>query len=69
MQEANYKKLAEKLDMFVTGAPKKGNDFSPAFLKYLGMLFTPEEAELAAFLSVAPQQPPPSAYLKLIEQR
>jgi len=54
MQETIYKKLAEKFDMFVTGAPKKGGDFSPAFLKYLGMLFTPEEAQLAAFLSVAP---------------
>ncbi|MGW8320683.1 MAG: 4Fe-4S dicluster domain-containing protein [Thermodesulfobacteriota bacterium] len=56
MQEAIYRKLAEKLDMFVTGAPKKGKDFSPAFLQYLEILFTPEEAELAAFLSVAPQQ-------------
>ena len=54
MHEAVYKKLAEKFDMFVTGAPKKGSDFSPAFLTYLGMLFTPEEAELASFLSVAP---------------
>ena len=56
MEEAIYKRLAEKFDMFVTGAPKKGDDFSPAFLKYLELLFTPEEAELAAFLSVAPQQ-------------
>jgi electron transport complex protein RnfB len=55
MQETIYKKLAEKFDMFATGAPKKGNDFSPAFVKYLEILFTPEEAELAAFLSVAPQ--------------
>ncbi|MEW5980172.1 MAG: 4Fe-4S dicluster domain-containing protein [Acidobacteriota bacterium] len=56
MHEKIYRRLAEKFDMFVTGAPKRGGDFSPAFLNYLGILFTPDEAELAAFLSVAPQQ-------------
>jgi hypothetical protein len=56
MQETVYKRLAEKFDMFVTGAPKKGKDFSPAFLTYLGVLFTPEEAELASLLSVVPHQ-------------
>ncbi len=55
MQESTYRKLAERFDMFVTGAPKKGKDFSPAFLKYLELLYTPEEAEVASFLSVGPQ--------------
>lgn len=54
MPENMYTKLAERLDMNVTGAPKKGDDFSPTFLEYLGLLYTPEEAEVAALLSVAP---------------
>ncbi len=54
MQDSVYTKLAERLDMNITGAPKKGADFSPTFLEYLELLFTPEEAEVAALLSVAP---------------
>ncbi len=54
MSDSVYRKLAERIDMNVMGAPKKGDDFSPAFLKYLEMQFSPEEAELAAFLSVHP---------------
>ena len=54
MSESVYRKLAERIDMNVTGAPKKGDDYSPAFLKYLEMQFTPEEAEIASFLSVNP---------------
>lgn len=42
--------------MNITGAPKKGGDFSPAFLKYLEILFTPAEAEAASFLSVEPNR-------------
>lgn len=56
MQESVYRKLAERIDMNVTGAPKKGADYSPAFLKYLEMQFTPEEAEVASFLSVEPNR-------------
>ena len=54
MGKSPHVKLAEKLDMNMTGAPKKGDDFSPAFLKYLEILFTPEEAETASHLSVDP---------------
>ncbi len=56
MKQSPYKKLAERIDMNITGAPKKGSDFSPAFLKYLKILFTPEEAEMASFLSVEPKR-------------
>ena len=56
MQESVYRKLAEKLDMNITGVPKRAGDFSPAFLKYLELLYTPEEAELASFLSVDPKR-------------
>jgi len=56
MQESIYKKLAERIDMNVTGAPKKGGDYSPSFLEYLELLYTPEEAEVASFLSVIPHR-------------
>lgn len=56
MSGSVYVKLAERIDMNMTGAPKKGDDFSPAFLKYLEILFTPEEADLATHLSVDPKR-------------
>lgn len=56
MAESIYKKLAERIDMYITGAPKVDGDFSPAFLKYLELLYTPEEAELASLLSVPPKR-------------
>jgi len=56
MQESAYTRVAEKLDMNTTGAPKKDGEFSPAFIEYLKILFTPEEAEVAAFLSVGPKR-------------
>ena len=49
-----YVKLAERLDMNISGAPKVDGGFSPAFLEYLEILFTPEEAEVASLLSVEP---------------
>lgn len=54
MEESIYKKLAERIDMNVTGVPKRDGEFSPAFLEYLRLLFTPEEAGVASFLSVDP---------------
>lgn len=56
MEKTPYVKLAERLDMNVTGVPKKDGDFSQAFLKYLEILFTPEEAEAASLLSVDPHR-------------
>ena len=56
MGKSPYLKLAEKIDMNVTGAPKRGDDFSPAFMKYLEILYTPEEAEVASYLSVDPKR-------------
>lgn len=55
MQESVYEKLAGQLQMNVTGIPMKGDDFSPAFLEYLELLFSPEEADAASFLLVAPK--------------
>ncbi|GAB4338025.1 MAG: 4Fe-4S binding protein [Candidatus Abyssubacteria bacterium] len=51
-----YRNLAERIDMNIQGVPKKDGDFSPAFLKYLELLFTPEEAEVASHLSVDPRR-------------
>jgi ferredoxin len=55
MEKSVYVALAERLDMNITGAPKKDGVFSPAFLEYLELLFTPEEAEVASFLTVDPK--------------
>ena len=55
MGESIYARLAEKLDMNVTGVPKRDGDFSPAFMKYLEILYSPEEAEIASCLSVDPR--------------
>jgi len=52
MSESIYKKLAERLDMNITGIPKKDGDFSPTFIEHLKLLFSPEEAELCSYLSV-----------------
>jgi ferredoxin len=54
MHESPHRKLAEKLDTNIMGIPKKDGDFSPAFMEYLELLYTPEEAELASFLPVDP---------------
>ena len=54
MAESVYVKLAERLDMNIRGVPKKDGAFSPAFMEYLKIIFKPEEAEVASFLSVEP---------------
>jgi ferredoxin len=52
MSEDAYTKLAERLDMNVTGVPKKDGDFSPTFIEQLKLMYSPEEAELCSYLSV-----------------
>lgn len=54
MAESTHLKLAERLDMNIRGVPKKDGEFSPAFMEYLEIVFTPEDAEVASFLSVEP---------------
>lgn len=54
MAKSAHVKLAERLDMNIRGVPKKAGKFSPAFMEYLQIIFTPEEAEVASFLSVEP---------------
>jgi ferredoxin len=46
MSESCYREIAELIDQNPLGAPKEGGDFAPAFMAYLELLYTPEEAEL-----------------------
>ena len=54
MQDSVCRRLAERLRMNVTGVPMKGTDISPAFLEYLELIFSPEEADIASLLMVTP---------------
>ena len=56
--ERTYKRLQERLDRTLTGAP-----YSPTFIKILEMLYTPKQAELARRL---PDRPTP---LPVLSQR
>lgn len=51
-----YQRIAEKIDQNPLGAPKVGNGFSPAFLAYLQLLYSPEEAEIVQHLDL-PSRP------------
>lgn len=48
--DAIYFRIAENLDKHAGGAPKKGGSFSPAFMEYLQLLYTPEQAQLVQYL-------------------
>lgn len=52
MKDAPYYRIAEGLDKNPTGAPKLGDEFSPAFIALLKILYTPEEAEIIQHLKV-----------------
>ena len=47
-----YNTIAAKLDQHAAGVPKRGDEFSPAFMSYLKLLYTPQEAELVQFLDI-----------------
>jgi len=42
--------------MNMMGVPKKDGDFSPAFMEYLELLYTPEEAGIASLVAVDPDR-------------
>jgi Pyruvate/2-oxoacid:ferredoxin oxidoreductase delta subunit len=52
--ESSYISIAENIDKMALRAPmsKSGNGFSKAFLEYLQVMFTPQEAEIAKHLNV-----------------
>jgi len=54
MAESPFVRLAETLDTDALGVPKRDGGLSPAFLEYLRLLFTAEEAAAASHLNVIP---------------
>ena len=51
-EEQLYYRIAEKIDSGPLGAPKAGDSFSGAFIDYLKLLYTTEEAELVQHLQM-----------------
>jgi Pyruvate/2-oxoacid:ferredoxin oxidoreductase delta subunit len=47
-----YVRIAESVDRGVQTAPKEGEELSPAFIAYLGLVYKPEEAELVQHLEM-----------------
>jgi Pyruvate/2-oxoacid:ferredoxin oxidoreductase delta subunit len=52
MSEVAYRKIAENVDAGPLTAPKANGDFSPAFIRFLKLLYTPGEAELVQYLTM-----------------
>jgi ferredoxin len=50
--EALYLRIAETIDRNPLGAPKSGGAFSPAFLAYLQLLYSPAEARVVQHLQM-----------------
>lgn len=50
--EATYRNIARAIDAAPMTAPKVNGDYSPAFLGFLAVLYTPEEAEILEHLSM-----------------
>ena len=50
MSELAYLKIAENVDAGPLTAPKADGDFSKAFVKFLKLLYTPEEADIVQHL-------------------
>jgi len=50
MSEAAYRKIAENVDAGAMTAPRVGGEFSPAFMRFLELLYTPEEAKIVRHL-------------------
>ncbi len=54
MHEQAYRQIAENVDKNFQTAPKAGDDLSQAFIAYLKIVYTPEEAELVQHLFMPP---------------
>ena len=55
MPESPYRRIAKKWDELPMRCPRKGDDYSPAFLQYLEACFPKEEAKIVAVLEVLPR--------------
>jgi len=65
MSDSNYVLIAQKIDESALGAPKSGNEYSPAFIEYLKLLYTPEEAEVVRYLKMPNKFTPASELARL----
>lgn len=50
--DAAYRHIARTIDAAPMTGPKAGGDISPAFLEYLALLYTPEQAEVVQHLKM-----------------
>jgi len=55
MSDILYVRIAENVDKNPLGAPKSGGELSKAFIAYLKLLYTAEEAELVQHLKAMPR--------------
>ena len=65
MEDQVFVKLAQAIDRGPTGAPKADWDFSRAFLAYLQLLYTAEEAHLLQHLKMGSKFTPAEEIAKL----
>jgi len=54
MTDTHYVKIAENIDRGPLTAPKAGDDFSPAFIDYLKLIFSAEQAEIVQHVEMPP---------------
>ena len=52
MNDSAYQQIAANLDKHAAGVPKSKGRISPAFMDYLKLLYTPDEAELVQHLRI-----------------
>jgi len=52
MSDSAYRRIVENIDQSPLTAPRAGNEYSPAFLDFLGLLYTPEQAEVVQHLKM-----------------
>ena len=67
MENTVYDRIAQHIDENAEGAPKSKGTYSKAFIEYLKLLYTPEEANLVQYLSspheILPSTLDPENYL------
>ena len=54
MLDNPYEVIIEKMKEYPSGVPMRNGEVSPAFVEYIKLLFTPEEAEIAQHLEIRP---------------
>ena len=55
MEKSPYIIMAEKMNQNPLRVPRVGGEFVPSFIRYLALVYTPEEAEVIQYLEVLPQ--------------